>query len=72
MTDSDFLLTEEYQVFSDNVRRVFEAKKTLEVDFKKKFEEYKKQKTVFEQQAQSLSDEWESWKNDQLGKPKQE
>lgn len=68
MNDLDFLLTEEYQEFTENVRKIFVEKKTLDDEFKKTFAAYKKQKTDLEDKAEKLHDAWEKWKGEQTGK----
>lgn len=65
MTESEFLLTDEFVVFSQAVNAVYEEKKVLEEDFKKYFENYKSKKKELEAKVAVAIEKWEDWKKRQ-------
>lgn len=67
ITEEELLLTQEYNDFSMKVSQAFNEKKRLEEEFKAKFEKYKAQKAEIEKKVKEANDEWEEWKNRQMG-----
>jgi phosphoribosylformimino-5-aminoimidazole carboxamide ribonucleotide (ProFAR) isomerase len=68
MSDTDFLLTEEFMAYTAKIKEIYDKKKENEKKFKKLFDAFKKEQKVLDLEAKENHTTWEKWKSEQLGK----
>lgn len=68
MTDSEFLLTEEFAAFSSNIKKIFDEKQENEAEFKKLWDAFKSKQAMLDDEAKAAHIRWEGWKEQQIGK----
>jgi len=59
----EFLLTEEFQVFSQKIKEVFDRKKVKQDELKVLYDTLKSELKTIEDEAKILQHEWENFKN---------
>jgi len=63
MSDSvEFLLTEEFQVFSQKIKDVFDRKKSKQDELKLLYDKLKSELKAIDDEAKTLQEEWEAFK----------
>ena len=67
MNDYDFLLTDEFVVFSQKVGEIHAEKKAKELEFKKLYEAFKQEMKELDDRAKETHAEWEAWKSSKSG-----
>ena len=72
MSDTNFFLTDEFNVFSQNMAELHALKKAkhasfaeIKEAFQKKYDEFKAEMQNLEAQATNLVADWENWKSQQ-------
>lgn len=67
MSDAEFLLTDEYAEYTQQIAKLHVSKKQREEEMKRLFEEFKEEMANLEKEAKDLHTRWEHWKNQQNG-----
>ena len=62
ISDSEYILTDEFVEYTSKVQTIFKNKKTLEADFKKQYDDFKAKKAAMEKEAATVHADWEKWK----------
>jgi predicted nucleic acid-binding Zn-ribbon protein len=58
----EFLLTEEFQVFSQKIKEIFDRKKSKQDELKQIYDKIKVELKAIDDEAKALQQEWEAFK----------
>lgn len=67
MKDAEFLLTDEFVVFSQKVAEIHAIKKSKHELFKKAYDDFRNEISELDEKAELLLADWEEWKATQTG-----
>jgi len=70
MSDSDFLLTDEYVEYTQKIAKLHTTKKSKEEEMKKLYDAFKLEMASIEDEAKKAHDEWLAWKLEKTGSSK--
>lgn len=65
MSDCEFLLTDDFIRFSEEIAKIYAEKKHKKEELKKIFEQYQVELKAYDERARQVNEEWEAWKRDQ-------
>jgi hypothetical protein len=67
MNDVEFLLTDEYVEYAQDIAGIHKSRKAKEEDMKRTYDAYKEDMEILETEAKTRHLEWEAWKAEQVG-----